>query len=98
MAKLGVSVKQLQRNPPALHFTSVYSSALDSHFLRSTEDVSGGVGRVELKKERVNELQQFVETAAMNAIPDQDEEDEERRQGNAKRKLECSADCILKIV
>lgn len=94
MAELGVSVKQLQRSPPALHLTPVCSSALDSHFLRSIEDVSGGGGRVEMKKERLNELQQFVETAAINAIPDQYEGEEERRQGNAKRKLECSFDCI----
>eukprot|EP01032_Pedospumella_encystans_P013025 gene13025-15023_t len=73
VAVLGVCFKQLQRSPPALHLTSVDSSALDSHFLSSTEDVSDGVGRVEMKKKRVNELQQFVESAAMNAISDQDE-------------------------
>ena len=94
VAELGVSVKRLQRSPPALYLSSVHSSALDSHFLCTTEDISGGVGRVEMKKERLNELQQFVETAAMNAIPDLDEENEERRQGNAKRKLECSFDRI----
>ncbi len=73
--------KQLQRDPPVLQSSSVHSRALDSCFLRSAEDdKSVGAGHDEAKKERVNginALQQFVETASMHAIPDQDEDKRE---------------------